>query len=238
MTKTNQYKNRASDPNYVWCSETNGYEKKDRVVKFKKGPSRFLHHAMGSYGFTTQDDGGFTVVKIFRMKDKSFCSTHHLSEKLTTSEVRAKLFSNISFHRTLEKKVRQPYKGALRYTLVDEAEWEDGFEPNVLFSKQRTKDRVLTSLSSVLSDSFSTELTSRSPTGIMRNLYRCLANCRREHLKGIKSDDFPLIEVKAIWVNYDPETGYVFGDGYDSLEPLHYSYQKFTSLAQMNKHPV
>lgn len=233
------HRSKSTDPDYIYCQQTQGWEKKDKVIRVNGAGLRFLFHGRGRFGFITYEDGGFTIAKVFTYLKREYCSSYYFNGKPSPDEIRKVLFDSSRHISTIMKRgIRNPYKASCRHAFVPVKDWDKAYNENTIHAKSRIEDKALKSMGNCISfakDCF--EFSSAFPNIAMTRIHREIAKRRKAFIKQI-AIDFPIVEIYAIWVNYDPETMYVIGDTYDACEPLIYTFNKFESISEIKRHTL
>jgi hypothetical protein len=238
MSKKSKPFNKATHPDWHWCNDTKKYEHKDNIIKFKTQGIKLIRHGRGKIGFVVTDEKGFTVVRTVQMKDRSLLSTYYFNGSPTVQEIRDRLFNNARRYSTMEKKKKKPYGIIYRYGVLDEDEWKRTYEPNTVFTKYKTVDKAFKSLGKCITNTDGDEILSASPEESFLKTCERIKTHRNFFANRVRTSTLPVVEVYAMWSNYDPETLLVVQDDYDAYEPLHYTFNRFDDIDQMKNHPM
>ena len=230
--------NKESHPDYFWCKEKNRHVHKDDLIKLRDHGIRYLYHGRGNISFVVIEDYGFTIVKTFGKKNKDFCSNYWFNGKPELEEIKARLFDGSRHYTTIERRSDKHYGVIYRYGIIPAEDWSATYEPNVVFTKYKTIDRAFKSLSKCISTADGGEILCETPYKAFGKASRRIRTMRKSFIEKSDDEDLPVVEVYAIWSNYDPETSYIIQNDYDAFEPLHYTFNRFNSLTQMAQHPM
>ena len=230
--------NKATHPDYGWVNCLKSHVHKDRIVKIRGHGNRYLFHGRNKIGFVVIEDYGFTIVKTFTMKDKVYCSSYWFNGKPTVEEIRKRLFKGARHYSTVEKKTDKPYGVIYRYGIMSVKDWDNLYQPNTIFTRYKVTDKAFKSLGGAISEVDGDEVRSGAPHGAFNSAMRRIKSMRKTFVKNAVDSNLPVVEVYALWPNYDPETLLVLGEDYDAFEPLHYQFTQFNNLAQMSRYPM
>lgn len=223
---------------YVFVSDVDGWVHKDRVIKFRGTSPKFIHHGRGKIGFCVLNDYGFTIVKTVVIKSKDVCSTYYFNGKPDIAEIRQRLFENARHVNTVRKSHLKPFGVIYRYGILPADRWDELYEPNTIFTKYKATDKAFKSLGKCISSTDGDEIRGDTAHHVFFQASRRIARMRNRFIVSSSDNDLPVVEVYAIWSNYDPETSYVIKEDYDAFEPLHYTFNRFSSIQEMKQFPL
>lgn len=224
-----------SHPDYVYCDETKEWLHKDSVMSIKGIGTRKIKHGKWGLKYVSFQYQGFTKVLCFTKKSGK--TEYLFNEDATQKEIEESLFRRVDHYEffTLAGKTKRLYRATYKYTTIPYNEWKEKYNSNLCLTRYKSKDSALISLSDIMKDVSGCEIQTSTPC-------KALAQARdsieiiRHGLVFVPDENFPCMEVLAIWLNFDPETGYVNLGDYDKAEPSFYEHRIINSKKDLEKH--
>ena len=217
-----------------YCQDTKTYLSKDKLVKVNSSQWYLLRDGPGDIKYTvTVLDESSTVIRLFDKKKKRL-STHRFREIMTSDQAKDWMLDCRFIRR---KDIgKRPYRSIYRHIFLSKEEWDEKYKPNDNIRKKyasRRTDKALNSLYDIIEEADGDEYKSGIYSASINMAYLAL-NAKRKSYTG----DYPVVEVFAIWSNYDTETGLVLPAGYDESDPLYYAFNTFNSKEEIEQCPA
>jgi hypothetical protein len=232
---------------YEYCSETGKYEHSSIVVNIKSIGARVIWPGKDGKGFVYYTDEGFTVVRIMEMKNKVWLSTKYFNGTMTKNQIRQLIFetsSDAKVARDEAQKGGKPYRATFRHTIMAKADFDKQFKPNILRYQTyvvKADDTALKSIGEILRTAPSSEVDAGHAATAINNAMKAIRASRNNYLKALtaetEKDAFPVVEVYAIWQNFDFDAKLIYS-AYDASEPLFYQYNTFRSPQELSECPT
>lgn len=227
------------------CSETQKYEHNSIVVTIKGHGTRVIWPGKAGLGFIYYVEEGFTIVRIYEIKNKTFLSTKWFNGTMTKDQIRDVVFSGTvpaSEAKEEAKKGGKPYKATFRHLIMGKAEFDKKFKPNsykTIHYHSKNDDTSLKSIGEMLRSASSAETEAGNAPAALNNAHKQIRDRRNLFLKTATPADalFPAVEVYAIWHNFDFDAKLIYSS-YDASEPLYYLYNVFQTAQEMDECPT
>lgn len=225
----------SSTKGYEYCSETDRYEHKDRLVKVNYR-NRLIRRGKGDIGFFLFDKKGhYYVCTVDLRDDNKVLSSHIFNFHISWKEAKKILFGDTEHIRTYRRRVNMPFKVIVRHIIISEEKFKELFEENTYtvtgyHYNSNDKDSAIDSLEKILLDSKPVELSSGSHSS---SIARAIKHIRHE--RRVYQGDFPCVSIFAVWSNFNAGTKLIKLKDIDSGSPLFFTYDAFSSREDIKK---